>query len=391
VPAASGAQLSPTGGLLPAVAALTFPTSAGITDAPVANRTAAVQATVQTSATASMSNPTQTSSPSCQVNLTTLGGLNRPPGCWRPYAATSPFNIALPTNPKLVTNSSAIVARLLGFGAINDLTTGQAETTNDYGRPVYFASATDPLYTIHCTEPWGTCAIEGLTIHIPQTAKAASGSDGHMSVVDTATGVEYDFWGTGTLPAPGGTLDIAWGGSTSINGNGLGSAATAADFGSYAGVVRLEELQTGQINHALFMYASCDNGTFVYPAAKSGQACAEIGESDTNAPPMGTRFQLNMSDAEIGALSVPAWKKTILTAMAHYGLIMGDTGSTWGIKEESADVYTSFGAPDEWAAWAQTQPGVTTWNGLSYFDLAGGVDWQSRLRVIAPCVSQATC
>ncbi|HWH10009.1 MAG TPA: hypothetical protein VG165_02695 [Solirubrobacteraceae bacterium] len=323
--------------------------------------------------------------------LTSLGGLNRPPACWRPYADSSPFNTLLPANPKLVGNSSGIVSRLVGFGTMDDLTAGKAETANDYGRPVYFASSSDPLYTVHCTEPWGTCAIEGATINIPATATAASGSDGHMSVIDTVTGTEYDFWQAGALPAPGGTLDIAWGGSTQIGGNGLGSAATAADFGSYAGVVRLEELQAGAINHALFMYASCDSGTFVYPASKSGASCSSIGQSNTNAPPMGTRLQLNMTDAQISALAVPAWKKTILTAMAHYGLIMGDTGSSWGIKEESGRVYTAYGAPDQWAAWAQTQPGVTSWNGISYFDLAGGVDWQSKLRVIAPCVSQATC
>jgi hypothetical protein len=422
------AQTSPAAGPPQGLAGVTLPATGGTTDAPVtlgapeprrpaadsqpsgtddmpgedasgagddmgdATASAGSPQSATITAPQPMSRSTQTQSPSCQVDLTTLGGLNRPPGCWRPYAATSPFNIQLPANPQLVANSPAIVSRLLGFGSIEDLVAGKAETANnDYGRPVYFASATDPLYTIHCTEPWGTCAIEGATIHIPQTAQHASGSDGHMSVVDTATGIEYDFWGTGTLPAPGGTLDIAWGGSTSINGNGLGSAATAADFGTYAGIVRLEELQSGQINHALFMYATCDSGTYVYPAAKSGQSCAAIGQSNTNAPPMGTRFQLNMTDAQIAALSVPAWKKTILTAMAHYGLIMGDTGSIWGIKEESADVYTSFGAPDKWLAWAQTQPGVTSWNGLSYFDLAGGVDWQSRLRVIAPCVSQATC
>jgi hypothetical protein len=327
----------------------------------------------------------------CTVALNTLGGLDRPPACWRPYASTSPFNTLLPANPKLVSNSASIVSRLVGFGAIQDLTAGQAETASDYGRPVYFATASDPLYTVHCTETWGTCAIEGVTIHIPATATAASGSDAHMSVIDTATGTEYDFWGAGALPAPGGTLDIAWGGSTKIDGSGLGSAATAANFGSYAGVIRLEELQAGTINHALFMYASCDNGSFVYPASKGGQSCSSIGESDTNAPPMGTRFQLDMTDAQIGALAVPAWKKTILTAMAHYGLIMGDTGSTWGVKEESGRVYTAYGAADKWAAWANTQSGVTSWNGLSYFDLAGGVDWQSKLRVVAPCVSQQTC
>jgi hypothetical protein len=327
----------------------------------------------------------------CSAPLGSFAGLNRPPACWRPYASTSPFNTVLPAAPKLATNSSAIVSRLLGFGAIQDLTTGQAETANDYGRPVYYSTSSDPVYTVHCTEAWGTCSVEGKSIHIPATATAASGSDAHMTVVDTATGTEYDFWGAGALPAAGGTLATSWGGSTQISGNGLGSAATAANFGSYAGVIRLEELKAGQINHALFMYASCDSGTYVYPATKSGESCSTAGSSNTNAPPMGTRFQLNMTDAQISALAVPTWKKTILTAMAHYGLIMGDTGSTWGVKEESGRVYTAYGAADAWTGWAQTQTGVTSWNGLSYFDLAGGVNWQSKLRVVAPCVSQKTC
>jgi hypothetical protein len=76
-----------------------------------------------------------------------------------------------------------------------------------------------------------------------------------MSVVDTTTGVEYDFWGTGTLPAPGGTLAIAWGGSTRIDGNGLGS-------GRELRLIRRRAASgaapSGQINHALFMYATCD-------------------------------------------------------------------------------------------------------------------------------------
>lgn len=335
---------------------------------------------------------TLTSAAPCTMSLSSFGGLSRPSACWRPYASTSPFNRPLPASPKLVTNSAAVVSRLLGFGPIEDLTAGKATSTNnDYGRPVYFAGSSDPVFTVHCTQAWGRCAVEGASINIPATALAASGGDGHMSVVETATGWEYDFWQAGPLPAPGGTLAVAWGGMTRIDGAGLGSGANAANFGSYAGIVRLEELGAGQINHALVIHASCDNGTYVYPAAKTGQSCASIGQSNTNAPPMGTRFQLNMSDAEIRALAVPAWKQAILMAMAHYGLIMGDTGSTWGIKEESGRVYTSFGAADKWATWAATQPGVTTWNGISYFDLAGGVDWRSKLRVVAPCVSQATC
>jgi hypothetical protein len=295
-------------------------------------------------------------------------------------------------NPKIDARSANVVQRLLGFGAIEDLTAGKATSTNnDYGRPAYFSTATDPRFTVHCTEAWGTCSVEGAIVRIPDGATAASGSDGHLSVVDQASGVEYDFWRVQSKPHGGGALTVGWGGRTRIDGDGLGSDAVAAQFGSMAGVLRLEEARAGVIDHALFVYVHCDSGRFVYPATKTGEACAQIGESNTDAPAMGTRFQLNMSDAEIDALSVPAWKKAMLRAMAHYGLIVGDTGSIWGIKEESARVYTSFGLSDRWVDWARTQPGVTTWQSTYYFDLGSGVNWRQRLRVVAPCVSQRTC
>ncbi len=36
----------------------------------------------------------------------------------------------------------------------------------------YWSRSTDPLYTIHCTENWGTCEIEGMQIRIPAGARA---------------------------------------------------------------------------------------------------------------------------------------------------------------------------------------------------------------------------
>jgi hypothetical protein len=106
---------------------------------------------------------------------------------------------------------------------------------------------------------------------------------------------------------------------------------------------------------------------------------------------MGARFQLAMSDAEIDALNVPGWKKTILRAMAHYGLYMGDTGGgSWGIELESAWTYSSFGIDSPLLAWAQQQA-LPTWNGDYVMSLKDGVDWAGRLRVIDPCVAQGTC
>jgi hypothetical protein len=277
----------------------------------------------------------------------------------------------------------------MSFGRLQNMLAGTAGRGElDGGRPLFFSAATDPMFTVHCTESWGTCAVEGAQIRVPDPAQPAGGSDAHMTVIDQASGWEYDFWGVQSKPAGGGTLTIRWGGKTRIDGNGLGSDAVAAQYGTAAGVLRAEELASGQINHALFLGVQCDSGQWVYPATKGGYQCSDT----SNAPPEGTRFQLMMSDAQIQALPVPDWKKTVLTAMAHYGMIVGDTGGSWGIALESEVAYTSLGQPDPWVALAKQ-------NNVPYyapdqdyvFNLADGVDWAHALRVVQPCASQGTC
>ena len=66
---------------------------------------------------------------------------------------------------------------------------------------------------------------------------------------------------------------ISWGGRTRIDGDGLGSDANAAHYGSLAGIIRAEEMRRGRIDHALFMLVRCDSGRKVYPAQGLGFAC----------------------------------------------------------------------------------------------------------------------
>lgn len=323
-----------------------------------------------------------------------------PGGCWRPYSDSSPFNRPLPPNPRLVGNSSAIVDTLTSWGQPADLRAGIADTGSDWDHPIYFASASDPVFTVHCTASWGKCEIEGEQIHIPQAARAAGGGDAHMTVIDQAGGWEYDLYkycyegcsssNLRTLPSGGGKISIRWGGKTPLDGDGLGSDATAALFGLAAGVIRPEELLRGHIDHALFMVVRCDSGKAVWPAAGLGLACSGGG---ADAPAEGTRFQLDMSAAEIDALAVPAWKKTILRAMAEYGMYVGDTsGSTpWNIQFASGSTYTSFGAEDQLVRAAKALGVRPSSDGRYYFDIASGVDWKKRLRVIDPCVARGTC
>jgi len=293
---------------------------------------------------------------------------------WRPYAASSPFNGSVsgaPSDPR----SAQLVAAALQWGAPSSIVVGTAGTSGDFGHPVYWAQPGDPAYTLHATESWGRAPIEGMRIPVPAAARPAGGSDGHLTVV-TPDGWEYDLWQAHAPPAGGGTLTFGWGGRTRVDGDGLDSRATAAHFGGLAGVIRPEELAAGHIDHALFVVLKCTSG-HVAPAQGDGAQCA-------GAPPMGTRFQLTLSEAQIAALTVPAWKKTILVALARYGGYVGDTGgSGFGLMIQSSSTYTSFGVADPFVALARAN-GVAAWQGTYALDLASGVDWAHDLRAVAP-------
>src|SRR5919108_3480828 len=105
------------------------------------------------------------------------------PADWRPYGASSAFNAAIPRRPRLMRNSTRIVKRLLGFDQIEPLWIGTADTRNDYGRPVYEASAGDPAYRLRCEGRYCPMPIEGERIRVPAGARPAGGSDGHMAIV----------------------------------------------------------------------------------------------------------------------------------------------------------------------------------------------------------------
>jgi hypothetical protein len=395
---------------------------------------------------------------------------NWPPACWQPYADTSPFNTPLPPNSQLVSNSEQITDRIFSVRdpnkPLNDPTQGiarrprpnhlVANPAGTAGEPTYYSKPSDPNFKLHCEadpfgRPDGKCPIEGVTIDIPAGAgiEEPSGSDHHLTVVDQAKGVEYDLWQVKAvdeagpnpkepvvdkLPAglsndPNVVHDLyaSWGGRMDLYGSGLldhndkpfgwVGDATAAHFGSLAGRLRAEELVAGQINHALFIGVDCVGGAPVYPAQGQGRLCSTLGLSETNAPPMGTRLRLNMSEAQINGLNIDPWKKTILHALRKYGAFIGDTGSEgyFAIEAEAGVQYKTYGEADKWYTFGQAldvngrtnwelytpSPGVNEYIGKLYNDgndpkpgQSGYVNWESQvwenMEVVDPDVSRDT-
>lgn len=306
-----------------------------------------------------------------------------PGGLWRPFAERSPWNRRLPASPRVLRNSRAMVREVLAYGdeRVQSSPVGQG----DYQHPVYYSSPGDPWYRLRCTMRWGRCESEGAVIQVPRGARPAQGGAGgdgdqHMTVVDQARRLSYDMWRAprGGLP-PGGTrsnpttLPFAWGGHSRIDGSGDGgrrsrstdgtpvggSSATASLFPNLAGVVRVEELEAGRIDHALFMISKCQrrrSPTFVYPAGKGGARCG-----GRHAPRLGQRFHLDMTAAEIDALQVPRATRIIYHALREYGGYVGDTGGA-GLtvaQLQSDESYTSFGRPGKIAEYEQANGDIS--------------------------------
>ena len=350
--------------------------------------------------------PASADSSVCAQAFGSFSASNFPTACWRPYSSSSPFNRQLPANPTIAPNSGSIIANLTANQYGFEGGSGQFAFTSDDGRDgVYYSSPSDPVVTIHCTYYWGpgTCSgsnrvnVDGQQIRVPAGAMPQNnGSDMHMTVVDQASQVEYDFEHA-TWSSDHKTLNV-WSGAeipAGANlGTGLGGGGTAAGFSTLAGLITAPELASGTINHALSINVPCTNGS-VYPAGGAyGLACSQLqGNNNTGtATPLGTLFQLNMTDAQIAASGAPAWEKTIMTAMAHYGMYVNDTDGIDNIElEAESDVsYTSLGGQPLMSNFI-AQQGGWYYSPLNRWIMAGPAIPLDRLRVVDPCWAEGLC
>lgn len=321
---------------------------------------------------------------------------------WRPYSPRSPFNTKIPAKVRVHPRSKQYVSQMLQWSLPAPIVGGDGGTNADYAHPTYWARPSDPVYRLQPSTNWGHAHIQGQRIHIPTGARAAPGSDGHMTVVQP-DGWEYDFWRAGNVSGSGGVFNYASGARIRVNGLGIKAGATASNFGNLAGIIRAPELAAGKINHALFMVIRCTSGdtsfgfgarrprgggsAFVYPATGGGSSC----RSGESSPPLGARVRLAMTDKKIRSLGVPAWKRAILRALARYGAYIGDTGGPGvALMTESSLTYTAFGQADPLVTLGQKRQSAgdgsvkRSGGGKFAFDVSGEVDWLSKLKVIAP-------
>jgi hypothetical protein len=257
------------------------------------------------------------------------------------------------------------------------------------------ASTSVPV-KIHCTEPWGTCNVEGKTVYIdprelPEDG-GKSGEDSHLALIDNTGGKEYDFWGA-QWPPQNGLLTISWGGECTLSGNGYdGCSSTATSTPLSVGIIRVSDLMlaiqspTGSLPYAIAAAVKCSDG-YIKPM--------DGGDGHTQGcPPEGSRVYLAMHDADVDATNEPPIAQAILRTLDedHYGMILTDTNggaSGFSLAYESDLTYTTFGQPGPLVntlvpeAAREGISGTNPYNNMYYLSVPyGGVNLANNLKFL---------
>jgi hypothetical protein len=164
---------------------------------------------------------------------------------------------------------------------------------------------------------------------IPSNPKIEHGSDHHILIADSSTCTLYELY---DASYSGVSWHAGSGAIWNLNSNALRpdtwTSADAAGLPILPGLVRYEEILSGEIDHAIRFTASDTNG-YIWPA----RHLTSDDPSAPHIPPMGARFRLKSS---FNISGYPAHMQVILTAMKTYGIILADNGSDWYVS----------GAPD---------------------------------------------
>lgn len=257
------------------------------------------------------------------------------------FAQTSHFRFFSPAgfwNTPLVANapldpSSAQAMAMLGTEVEEELQAGNGPwiSTTDYSVPIYTVPSSQPTVRVQLTSQINSPALQAAfeQVPLPPEAVAAAGSDGHLVVWQPSKNRLWEFWKF--VRAPSGP-QASWGGAmSSANANpGVYGpeawpgaepwwGASASSLSIAGGLITLEDLRIGQINHAL---------AIAVPQIRAGAYAAPARRSDgksTNplALPEGAHLRLDPK-LDLSSLKLPRTTRLIAEAAQRYGIFVRD-------------------------------------------------------------------
>jgi len=274
--------------------------------------------TTTTSSTTTSSTTTSTT--------TTGGGTTNPGTAWRPFSADSPWNTPIDANAKVDPNSAALVSDFATsspwpFFTIN---------IQSYSVPVYYVDGSTPPQTVRATVVGGQGFETGSAqVPIPVGAMPAEGTDRHLSIVNKQTNQEWGMWdtanGSGWTCSVCAMADLAGTGVRPPTQNPpwwMGHGARACGFPLSAGLITVDEMRQGSIEHALVIAYPHIRSRYYTPPASTAQTTTDLALG-TRGVPCGGRFQLDPS-VNLDTLGLSPSGKIVARALQKYGAFVGD-------------------------------------------------------------------
>lgn len=268
---------------------------------------------------------------------------NSLPGSWRPFADDSPWNTPISEEARSHPQSDAIV-----FTLAQDR--DHISLINAYLTPIWVVNSSNidgiRVRSDNIFDRWDRDEDGWTDVLVPVTRRMypEPTGDGQLCIVDPfkhrlwdistfdwpeerpfPTGTTFDVWdltSSGVADPPPGTH---W---TRRGGRGSG-------FPGIAGIIRPEEVETGEIRHAVCFtsrmvrqHASGAN-IFLPPACRSDGR--DIG---TQFPIMGMRFQLNpeLTEKDFDEWGLNRAGKVLARALQRYGMFLGVSGGAMKLQ-----------------------------------------------------------
>jgi len=162
----------------------------------------------------------------------------------------------------------------------------------------------------------------------------SAGGDRHAIMIDSGTCTLYELYNARYSSHPTAGSGAIWKLSSNALRPATWTSADAAGLPIFAGLVRLDEVKAGNVDHAIRVTAQQTDTSFIWPARhQAGSA------NNHNLPPMGARFRLK---ASYDISHFRSDTQTILRAMKKYGLIVADNGSNWFFQGTAEDGWNTM-------------------------------------------------
>jgi hypothetical protein len=167
-------------------------------------------------------------------------------------------------------------------------------------------------------------------LNAPIEGGSSSSGDRHAIAIDTTNCILYELYDAYPQAS---SWNADSGAIYDLKSNALRPAgwtsADAAGLPIMPGLITYDEVQSGEIKHAIRFTVPQSRRAYVWPARHYASSL-----TGTQYPRMGERFRLK---ATFDISSYPTDVQVILRAMKKYGIILADNGSAWYISGKPDD------------------------------------------------------